>query len=240
LPAARCRHVTRAPRRNAEGSGRRKRVSARHQVKRLDRISEELALSNRSGRRNRFSSFGAGILNCSQFHRGQKPGLKSGPDVFADALVPLGRARPPECPAFAGALREPAHQALGTEVFQVHFIIHKRRLSGSACRAGSGAFRWPTRLELEHDVFWLIDLAADALHLSRLRGRSARSAGGGSLHSGSVARGDTPTPALPRKRERERTFFVVAVKLNFIILSCMAAELRDAWSSAGTVNAPIG
>jgi hypothetical protein len=42
--------------------------------------------------------------------------------------------------------------------------------------------------------------------------------GGGSLHSGSVARGDTPTPALPRKRERERTFFGVAIKSNFIRL----------------------
>src|SRR5919198_3723865 len=47
-------------------------------------------------------------------------------------------------------------------------------------------------------------------------GREAR--GGGSLHSVSVARGDTPTPTLPRKRERERTFFVVAIKSNFIVL----------------------
>ena len=35
--------------------------------------------------------------------------------------------------------------------------------------------------------------------------------GGGSLHSGSVARGDTPTPALPRKRERERAELGVAI-----------------------------
>jgi hypothetical protein len=42
--------------------------------------------------------------------------------------------------------------------------------------------------------------------------------GGGSLHSSSVARGDTPTPTLPRKRERERTFFVVAMKPNFIMV----------------------
>jgi hypothetical protein len=35
-------------------------VSARHQVKRLDRIFEELALlESRSGRRNKFSSLGA-------------------------------------------------------------------------------------------------------------------------------------------------------------------------------------
>src|SRR4051812_433177 len=40
-----------------------------------------------------------------------------------------------------------------------------------------------------------------ALHLPRLRGRP----GGGSHGSGSVARGDTRTPTLPRKREREHT-----------------------------------
>jgi hypothetical protein len=34
-------------------------VSARHQVKRLDRIFEGFALENRSGRRNKLSSFGA-------------------------------------------------------------------------------------------------------------------------------------------------------------------------------------
>ena len=42
--------------------------------------------------------------------------------------------------------------------------------------------------------------------------------GGGSLHSGSVARGDTPTPTLPRKRERERTFLAVAINPNFMML----------------------
>jgi hypothetical protein len=45
-----------------DGSGRRKRVSARHQVKRLDRTFEGFALvENRSGRRNKFSSFGADL-----------------------------------------------------------------------------------------------------------------------------------------------------------------------------------
>jgi hypothetical protein len=69
-----------------DGSGRRKRVSARHQVKRLDRGFEGFALSkNRSGRRNKFSSFGADL--GPQFHRRSSPQVKSGPDVFADALV---------------------------------------------------------------------------------------------------------------------------------------------------------
>ena len=42
---------------------RRKRVSARHQAKRLDRFLERVRpFENRSGRRNKFSSFGAVLL----------------------------------------------------------------------------------------------------------------------------------------------------------------------------------
>ena len=44
------------------------------------------SFENRSGRRNRFSSFGADL--CSAISPGPKPNVKSGPDVFADALVP--------------------------------------------------------------------------------------------------------------------------------------------------------
>ena len=70
------------------GSGRRKRVSARHQVKRLDRPFERArSCENRSGRRNQLSSFGADLW--SAISSGSKPSMKSGPDVFADALVPL-------------------------------------------------------------------------------------------------------------------------------------------------------
>jgi hypothetical protein len=47
---------------------------------------EEFALRNRSGRRNEFSSFGADLW--SAISSGPKPAVKSGPDVFADALVP--------------------------------------------------------------------------------------------------------------------------------------------------------
>jgi len=39
-----------------------------------------------------------------------------------------------------------------------------------------------------------------------------RAAGEGSLLSGGLARGDTPTPTLPRKRERERTAAVAATE----------------------------
>src|SRR6266404_1402752 len=76
----------------SDGSGRRKRVSARHQVKRLDRAFEEF--ENRSGRRNQFSSFGADPL-APQFHRRSLSQVKSGPDVFADALVPNAAAMTP-------------------------------------------------------------------------------------------------------------------------------------------------
>jgi hypothetical protein len=72
-------------------------VSARHQVKRLDRLREGLALQDRSGRRNRISSFVADLVQAPQFHRMQIR-AKSDPDVFADALAPA--AAPPSPPAF--------------------------------------------------------------------------------------------------------------------------------------------
>jgi hypothetical protein len=37
---------------------------------------------------------------------------------------------------------------------------------------------------------------------------------GNTLHTSSLTRGDTPTPALPRKRERECSAFVAAVQTN--------------------------
>ena len=72
------------------GSDGRKRVSARHQVKRLDRpFGRVRSFENRSGRRNEFSSFGADLQD-PQFHRRSLADVKSGPDVFADALVHRG------------------------------------------------------------------------------------------------------------------------------------------------------
>ena len=64
-------------------------------------LSQEFALlENRSGRRNEFSSFGADLQD-PQFHRRSLADVKSGPDVFADALVhrgtpwfPAGAQRP--------------------------------------------------------------------------------------------------------------------------------------------------
>jgi hypothetical protein len=62
-------------------------VSARHQVKRLDRIFERVRSNeNRFGRRNKFSSFGADL--ASAISPAIFAQVKSGPDVFADALVP--------------------------------------------------------------------------------------------------------------------------------------------------------
>jgi hypothetical protein len=45
-----------------------------------------------------------------------------------------------------------------------------------------------------------------------------RSGWGISLHTGSVTRGGTPTPTLPRKRERERSSVVDAARFNLIRL----------------------
>src|SRR5450631_2459471 len=57
-------------------------------------LSQEFALlENRSGRRNEFSSFGADLQD-PQFHRRSLAQVKSGPDVFADALVHRGRLFP--------------------------------------------------------------------------------------------------------------------------------------------------
>jgi hypothetical protein len=73
----------------SEGSGRRKRVSARHQVKRLDRISEELAPPKPVRQKKQVFFVRCGSPQGGlQFHRGESSQVKSGPDVFADALVP--------------------------------------------------------------------------------------------------------------------------------------------------------
>ena len=66
--------------------GRRKRVSARHQVKRLDRLSEGFALPKPV--RQKKQVFFLGAESLLRNFTGPKARLKSGPDVFADALVP--------------------------------------------------------------------------------------------------------------------------------------------------------
>jgi len=60
-------------------------VSARHQVKRLDRLFEYSLLEIGPAEENRFSSFGAD-LEIRNF-TGALCQVESGPDVFADALV---------------------------------------------------------------------------------------------------------------------------------------------------------
>jgi len=64
-----------------------KRVSARHQVDGRIGLQAALPLTSRSGRRNRFSSFGADPLSGLQSGRGVNAAVRSDPDVFADALV---------------------------------------------------------------------------------------------------------------------------------------------------------
>jgi hypothetical protein len=73
-----------------DSSGRRKRVSARHQVKRLDRIFEEFALGKTGPAEE------TGFLRSVRIFRSAispaSKQVKSGPDVFADALVPSAAA----------------------------------------------------------------------------------------------------------------------------------------------------
>jgi hypothetical protein len=70
-----------------DSSGRRKRVSARHQVKRLDRIFEEFALG-KTGPAEETGFLRSVRIFRSAISPASKPQVKSGPDVFADALVP--------------------------------------------------------------------------------------------------------------------------------------------------------
>jgi hypothetical protein len=72
----------------SDGSGRRKRVSARHQVKRLDRFFEEFALMKTGPAEETSFLRSVRISIGPQFHRRSLAQVKSGPDVFADALVP--------------------------------------------------------------------------------------------------------------------------------------------------------
>jgi hypothetical protein len=80
------------------GSGRRKRVSARHQVKRLDGISQRVRSFRKPVRQKKQVFF----VRCGSLRSAISPAkaqVKSGPDVFADALVlsepqPMRRSAP--------------------------------------------------------------------------------------------------------------------------------------------------
>ena len=92
----------------------------------------------RSGRRNQFSSFGAD-LPVRNF-TGPKPGLKSGPDVFADALVLRnalfpGKLRFPER-SFPGMSSGPRFKRLASSSPDLSSIAGKTQTVGSA-------IRWP-------------------------------------------------------------------------------------------------
>jgi hypothetical protein len=67
-------------------------VSARHQVKRLDRHSGEFALSKNDPAEE--TSFLRSVrIQWSAISPALLAGVRFGPDVFADALVPLSRCR---------------------------------------------------------------------------------------------------------------------------------------------------
>jgi hypothetical protein len=70
-------------------------VSARHQVKRLDRISEAYALSkegfalSKTGPAEETGFLRSVRVPLPRSFTGPKAQVKSDPDVFADALVPI-------------------------------------------------------------------------------------------------------------------------------------------------------
>jgi len=71
-------------------------VSARHQVKRLDRTFEAVnALEAGPAEETSFLRSVRVLLKGPQFHQGFLLPVESGPDVFADALVPPFRADEP-------------------------------------------------------------------------------------------------------------------------------------------------
>jgi hypothetical protein len=64
-------------------------VSARHQVKRLDRIFEGVrSFKTGPAEETGFLRSVRVSLEIRNFAGPHEPGVKSGPDVFADALVP--------------------------------------------------------------------------------------------------------------------------------------------------------
>ena len=75
------------------GSGRRKRVSARHQVKRLDRTFRQGSLWRKPARQKKEVFFIGADPKVRNF-TGAVRQLRFGPDVFADALVPRRRLPP--------------------------------------------------------------------------------------------------------------------------------------------------
>src|SRR5260221_11779062 len=63
-------------------------MSARHQVKRPDRPFQEFAPSKTGPAEETSFLRSVRISRAPQFHRRSSAQVKSGPDVFADALVP--------------------------------------------------------------------------------------------------------------------------------------------------------
>jgi len=87
---------------------------------------------NRSGRRNGFSSFGAESLLRN--FTGPKARMKSGPDVFADALVPRNLSRSPERSAFPGTSFVPTAAPLTPGAFDPSKSLHPVSIAPGPCR----------------------------------------------------------------------------------------------------------
>ena len=109
----------------AGGSGRRKRVSARHQVKRLDRLSRSSPGNPvRQKKLVFFVQCGSVVRNFIGWRSRQ---VKSAPDVFADALVRK---------ASAGAAWQSDSRIIHIR-FAIHAICHPRLLRRRHCCAAA-------------------------------------------------------------------------------------------------------
>jgi hypothetical protein len=128
-------------------------VSARHQVKRLDRFFKGVrSYENRSGRRNRFSSFGADLM-IRNFTGGLKASIgfelqvKSGPDVFADALVLYAAADDARraCPNFPHCRSDHLRRSRGGQLFVSRTrggtLVPARRARTQSFECADGGFR---------------------------------------------------------------------------------------------------
>ena len=101
-------------------------MSARHQVKRLDRIFEEVRFFKTGPAEETDFLRSVRVPFTPAISPGQKSGMKSGPDVFADALVPRDAFVPrnvpfPECPlslerSDSPRIRRPALQSSPTHI----------------------------------------------------------------------------------------------------------------------------
>jgi hypothetical protein len=112
-------------------------VSARHQVKRLDRPFEEFALSKTGPAEETSFLRSVRIFKVRNFTGIFAP-VKSGPDVFADALVPPGTPSFPAGTDDAWRFRF-SQIPTSTSLFEPRRAVRNCIVSRTRCSAASGA-----------------------------------------------------------------------------------------------------